>query len=568
MYTLRKNAIILLALACAVSGRAATITVTGAGDTPAVDGMVTLREAITSLNNGANVNADVVAVGAYGSNDTIAFAIPGAGVHTIAAANGLPLIAVPMLIDGYTQPGAVPNSNGPEQGSNAQLMIEISCSNGGCIAIAGGNSTLRGLVVNGRTGSIYIQGKGGNTISGNFLGTNPAGTAAVAHAGASLVDILIGPNASGNTIGGTTPAARNVISGTADVSKGGNSGILIDSANNVVQGNLIGTNAAGDAALGNDLGIEILIGGADNNRIGGPSAAERNVISGNRLDGIDIYTVGNRIEGNYVGTDVSGTFALPNGNFGIAAAGTGNTIGGTAAGAGNLVSGNANVGIVIPFGTSGNAVQGNRVGTDASGSGFVCGHSMAGIEVSGGGNLVGGSQAGAANLIAFNKNDGVRVDGGNGSSIIHNSIFSNGGAGVRLGSGVVPNVNDAGDADSGPNNLQNYPLLSVSAVGAGGFNIDATLNSTIGTFHLEFFSSRRCGRLGHGEGQSYIGSADVLTDNNGNATFGPQFFFASAGQTALTATATDAAGNTSEFSACLDDRIFADGFEPQPGVCQ
>ena len=265
---------------------------------------------------------------------------------------------------------------------------------------------------------------------------------------------------------------------------------------------------------------------------------------------------------------MSGTFALPNGNFGIAAAGAGNTIGGTAAGAGNLVSGNANVGIVIPFGTSGNAVQGNRIGTDASGSGFVCGHSVAGIEVSGGGNLVGGSQAGAANILAFNKNDGVRVDGGNASGIIHNSIFSNGGAGIRLGSGVVPNVNDAGDADGGPNNLQNYPVLSASAVGTGGFNIGATLNSTVGTFHLEFFSSRRCGRFGHGEGQSYLGSADVLTDNNGNAAFAPQFFFVPAGQTALTATATDAAGSTSEFSACLDDRIFAEGFEPQAGVCQ
>jgi len=560
--------LLFLALLGAAYARAATITVTDTGDTSVVDGKVTLREARTSLNNASNLNVDVVAVGAYGSNDTIAFAIPGAGVHTIVAANGLPLIAVPMLIDGYTQPGAVANTNGPQQGSNAQLMIEVSCSNGGCIAIAGGNSTLRGLVINGRTGTIYIQGKGGNTISGNFIGTNPAGTAAVAHAGVSLLDILIGPNASGNTIGGTTPAARNVISGTADLSKGGNSGILIDSANNIVQGNLIGTNAAGDAALGNDLGIEILIGGADNNQIGGPTAAERNVISGNRLDGIDIYTNSNRIEGNYVGTDVSGTFALPNGNFGIAVAGTGNAIGGTAAGAGNLVSGNANVGIVIPSGAGANAVQGNHVGTDAAGNGFVCGHSVAGIEISGGGNLVGGSQAGAANTIAFNKNDGIRVDGGTGSSIIHNSIFSNGGGGIRLGSGGAPNVNDAGDADSGPNNLQNYPLLSAAAVGAGGFNIGATLNSTVGNFHLEFFASRHCGRFAHGEGRSYIGSADVLSDNNGNATFGPQFFFAPAGQTALTATATDAAGNTSEFSACLDDRIFDDGFEPQPGVCQ
>jgi len=559
----------LLALAGVSVAQAATITVTGNGDTAALDGAVTLREAMISLNNGSPVNADVVAAGAYGVNDAVAFAIPGAGVHTIAAPNGLPLVAVPMRIDGYTQPGATINTNGPAQGSNAQLMIEVTCANGGCLAIAAGNSTVRGLVINGRAGTIYIQGKGGNTISGNFIGTNPAGTSPVPHSGAQLIDILIGPNASDNTIGGTTPADRNVISGTADISAGGgNSGIVIDSANNVVQGNLIGTNAAGDAALGNDLGIEILVGGADNNRIGGTSAAERNLISGNRLDGVDIYTVGNRVEGNYVGTDASGTLALPNGNFGIAAAGTANTIGGTAAGAGNLVSGNANVGIVIPFGISGNTVQGNRVGTDASASSFVCGHSMAGIEVSGSGNLIGGSQAGAANLVAFNRNDGVRVDGGTGNRIIHNSIFANGGAGIRLGSQSQPTQNDPGDTDSGPNNYQNYPVLGAGAVGVGGFDISATLNSTVGTFHLEFFASRTCGRFGHGEGQSFIGAADVITDNSGNASFGPQFFFTQAGQTALTATATDANGNTSEFSTCLDDRIFANAFEPVPGACQ
>lgn len=568
MYTLRTS-IFLLAACCALPAGAATITVTDAGDNALVDGKVTLREAISSLNNAAPYDADVVAAGAYGVNDAVVFAIPGAGVHTIAAANGLPLLAVPMLIDGYTQPGAVANTNGPAQGSNAQPMIEVTCANGGCIAIAAGNSTLRGLVINGRTGTIYIQGKGGNTISGNFIGTDASGSAAFAHPGAHLIDILIGPNASGNTIGGTAPADRNVISGTSDIGAGGgNAGIVIDSANNVVQGNLIGTNAAGDAALGNDLGIELFVGGADNNLIGGTTAAQRNVISGNRLDGVDIYTVGNRLEGNYVGTDVSGTLALPNGNFGIAVAGTGNTIGGSAAGAGNLVSGNTNVGIVIPFGISGNSVQGNRVGTDASGATFVCGHSMAGIEVSGSGNLIGGSQAGAANIVAYNQNDGVRVDGGTGNSIIHNSIFSNGGGGIRIGSQSQPTPNDPGDTDNGPNNLQNYPVLSASTAGAGGFNVSATLNSTVGTFHLEFFASKACGHLGHGEGQSFIGAADVVSDNNGNATFGPQFFFAPPGHTALTATATDAAGNSSEFSACLDDRVFSDSFEPLPGVCQ
>ena len=116
-----------------------------------------LFSAYTVINNAdsgaGSLRQAIINSNANGGADTIDFAIPGAGVHTIAAANGLPLIAVPMLIDGYTQPGAVANTNGPQQGSNAQLMIEVSCSNGGCIAIAGGNSTLRGLVINGRTGT-------------------------------------------------------------------------------------------------------------------------------------------------------------------------------------------------------------------------------------------------------------------------------------------------------------------------------------------------------------------------------------------------------------------------------
>lgn len=567
MYTLQKTTF-LLALLGASAAPAATITVTDAGDTSIVDGTVTLREAITSLDNGANLNADVVASGAYGSNDTIAFAIPGPGVHTIQLANALPALMNPVLIDGYTQAGALPNSNGAGLGSNAQLMIELSCANAGGLTIAGGNSTVRGLVINGAFGSIYLVSHGGNTIAGNFLGTTAAGTAAVAHNGHSLDDIVIASSAPNNTIGGTVAAARNVISGTSDLSVGGNAGILIGSSGNLIQGNLIGTNAAGDAAIANDTGIALILGGADNNLIGGTTAGARNVISGNRLTGMEIDTLGNQVEGNYVGTDVSGTLALANGNFGIGIGGANNTVGGTAAGAGNVISGNGSVGVAITFGSTGNTVQGNRIGTDPSGTQSVCGHSTAGIEVSGGGNAIGGAQAGAANLIAFNKHDGVRVDGGTGSSILHNSIFSNSGAGIRLGSGGTPNGNDPGDTDSGPNNFQNYPVLNASGVGSAGFDIGATLNSVVGVYHLEFFASASCGHFAHGEGQTFIGSADAASDNNGNVTFAPQFFFTPPGRTALTATATDASGSTSEYSLCLDDRIFTDGFEPLPGVCQ
>ena len=468
-----------------------------------------------------------------------------------------------MKIDGYSQPGAQPNSNGPAQGTNALLKIELTISSGS-LALAAGGSTVQGLAINGVAGTIYLLNAGGNTIAGNFLGTNAAGTAATPHSGYNVDDIIVASSSPNNTIGGTVPAARNLVSGTSDPAFQ-NVGILLASTGNVVQGNLIGTNAAGNAAIANDIGIEIF---ADNNLVGGTTAAARNLISGNRLQGLEVNSLNNLIEGNYVGTDAGGAQALANGNFGIAVGGANNTIGGTVAGAGNLISGNGAVGVAITSGSTGNTVQGNRVGTDASGTQAVCGHSVAGVEVSGGGNAIGGAQAGAANLIAFNKYDGVRVDGGTASGILHNSIFSNGGAGIRLGSAGVPNVNDPGDTDTGPNNFQNYPVLNASGVGGSGFDIGATLNSTIGVFHLEFFAGASCGRFAHGEGRTFIGSADVATDNNGNANFAPQLFLTPPGQSALSATATDAAGNTSEFSLCLDDRIFANAFEPSPGVCQ
>jgi len=539
---------------------AAMITVGGTANTVAVDGAVTLAEAVASINSGSNTNADVSASGSYGVNDTIVFAISGAGVHTIVVDSAL-ILNKPAKIDGYSQSGSTPNTLGPGQGSNAKLQIELTISAAGGFGLFAGSSTLQGVVFNGK--GIVLMNGGSNTIAGNFIGTDPTGSVAVAQTDLSgTPDVLIGSSSPNNTIGGTAPAARNVISGALQ-----SKGILVASSGNVIQGNLIGTNAAGDSALANSEGIYIALGGADNNLIGGASPGTGNVVSGNGFAGIEVDTLNNLIQGNFVGTNAAGNAAVANGQYGIAVAGTNNTVGGTAAGAGNLVSGNGTAGIVIPYGSSGNAIAGNRVGTDATGTQMVCGHSVAGIEISGGGNMIGGTQAGAGNIVAFGKNDGVRVDGQTGNAVLHNSIFSNAGGGIRLGSNG-PNANDPGDTDNGPNGFQNYPVLSISAVGGAGFDIGATLNSTVDVFHLEFFASPACGRFGYGEGHTFIGSADVVTDSNGNASFGPQLFAVPAGYTAITATATNSAGNTSEFSMCSDDRIFAHGFESPPDVCQ
>lgn len=237
-------------LLVAGAAAAATITVTGNGDTVAVDGVVTLREAITSINNGANVNADVVAVGAYGTNDTINFNIPLAGVHTIQPTSALPPTTNPVIINGYSQPGA--SANTLAVGSNAVLRIEIDGTNAGTLTtglltIMAGGSTVRGLVINraqgGNSFGLLLSTNGGNTISGNFIGVDPTGTIARSN-GCNGLRI---ESSSLNTIGGLSPGDRNVISATGGC--GANIGMAA-ATNNQILNNYVGTNAAGTASLG------------------------------------------------------------------------------------------------------------------------------------------------------------------------------------------------------------------------------------------------------------------------------------------------------------------------------
>ena len=211
----------------------AVITVTGTGDTIAVDGVVTLREAITSANNNADINADVTAnrVGVYGA-DTINFNIPGAGVHTISPTSALPTITDPVTIDGYTQPGS--SMNTLSNGDNAVLRIELngtSVGGGDGLRFNAGSSTVRGLVINRfmdlfRAG-IELATNGGNFIEGNFIGTDVTGTMNLGNTGEGVANSS-SPN---NTIGGTTASARNVLSGN------GQFGVRFDSS--AVTGNQI-----------------------------------------------------------------------------------------------------------------------------------------------------------------------------------------------------------------------------------------------------------------------------------------------------------------------------------------
>jgi uncharacterized repeat protein (TIGR01451 family)/CSLREA domain-containing protein len=321
----------------------------------------------------------------------------------------------------------------------------------------------------------------------------------------------------------------------------------------IVQGNYIGTDLAGEATLPN-AGSGVATGlGAASDVIGGDTALKRNVISGNRDGVVVASTTGKAIvQGNYIGTDAAGTVALGNSEDGIRVASHGSLIGGTGPGEGNVISGNGANGVRV-LGTQGNRnrIQGNLIGTDVNGTGTL-GNVGVGVSVEGTQNRVNGG-----NVITHNAT-GVVVFGYERNAIRRNSIVGNSGLGIDLGAdGVTPN--DAGDADFGSNQLQNFPVISLAAVANGNDFIWGSLNSTASSsFLLDFFSNPACDGSGNGEGKNFIGSTLVTTNANGNASFSVSFPAVATTDSFFTATATDTVGDTSEFSACVQKKVVSD----------
>lgn len=373
--------------------------------------------------------------------DTIQFDIPGSGVQTITLQSGLPNINEPVVIDGYSQPGAQPNTL--SNGDNAVILIQLQQTNysyGSILWIGAGNSTVRGLVING-TGDqgIYVSPSYGSTlqtniiIAGNFIGTSPAGTAAATNSLSAGIDVDGNSELSGVQIGSANPADRNVISGNGGSGQSSaSSGISVNYANGVV------------------------------------------------------------IQGDYIGVDASGQ--MPLGNFGD--------------------------GILLYL-------------SDNS-------------------TLIGGTGAGDANVIAYNATIGVQIGEGTNNAVLGNSIFNNGGLGIHLGFDYPsdpgsPTPNHTGGPVAGPNNLQNYPVLSSVSTVDGNTTVQGTLNSAANTTYLlQFFSNSQPGASFYGQGQTFLGEKSIVTDANGNAGFD---FTVQGGASNVTATATDPDGNTSEFSA-------------------
>lgn len=393
---------------------AATFTVTNTNDS----GAGSLRQAILGAN-------------ATPGADAIRFAIPGSGAKIIAPASSLPTITEAVTIDGYTQrpcssnPAPCSRPNTQTQGTNAKLLVVLDLANSGGLEIEADNAVVRGLVVNNSRGSgVSIESGSGNRIEGNFLGTDASGT-----------------------------------------------------------------RARGNFAFGAQVD-----GGGDNT-IGGSSPFQRNLISGNESFGVELSS-------NSAGD---------------------------------------------------NTVQGNLIGTQRNGTSPL-GNSAAGVYVDSLDNTIGGTGLGEANVISFNDGEGVYVEdaGADNTSnrISGNSIFSNARLGIDLRGGTENAAgatrNDARDPDTGANDLQNKPVITSAVSASGTITIEAKLNSTPRKpFVVEFFSSPS-----GNEGKRFLGNKAVSTNSNGNVTFG----FVPARKVPLghkmTATATDVVeANTSEFSA-------------------
>ncbi len=530
----------------------------------------------SSSGNGLSFAADISA-GTSASNSLVQGLAIGAFSSYGISVSGVMSVTVNGNFIGTDVTGREPNGNG--------AGVQLSDATG--TAVGGPSAAARNLISGNSGDGIQVSGNSTqNTIQNNYIGINSDGTGTISN-GNNGVQLLDGSN---NHVG--TAGAGNLISGN------GNNGIrmgqlaagthmLVNPDNNFVQGNSIGTTATGDSALPNST-YGVQISSANGNLIGGSNTGEGNLISGNGNNGIfiDIQSGGgstnNTLRGNRIGTDSTGTTALANGGSGVVISGAaGTTIGGPNAGDGNLISGNSFSGVLInsgafaaaaapppgrtvppvrqPQGGPTGILQGNRIGTTATGSGAL-GNGGSGVSIIDVSNVqIGGPAQGAANTIAYNSGNGVTISLTDpstttavGDSIRQNAIFSNTGLGIDLGNDGVT-VNDPCDRDSGPNNLQNYPDLSAaSSVGSNTQIIGSLEAMTSTTYILEFFSNPVCDPSGHGEGQTYLGTVTLTS----GPTCGALPFNVTVAQAVtpgqfITAAATDANGNTSEFSACI-----------------
>lgn len=581
-----RNILLVLLVCGTFNSHAAIFTVSNTNDS----GIGSLRQALNDANTTPGTHSIVFNIPLTDVNYNAS-----QGVWKITPLSTLPIIMRSNLtIDGSTQTLNQGNTNnyGPE------LLLDGNHLPGADFAFNLYNVSgvlIKGFIIGRFTIGISINGTNcfNNSIKGNYIGCNYNASDTLSNNNG--IEIL---GAHDNFIGGSTTEERNIVSGNRHV------GIRIANAkNNIIKGNYVGLNRLGNAALLNYDGISIE-GTSKYNIIGGYTANERNYISGNDAYGIPVFGTGcnyNRIIGNYVGTDITGSIAIPN-TYGVLFddGASFNVVGGYEPGAGNLLSGNSGYGVFLYNpGTQQDSVIGNLIGTDKNGtaalpngngvvidgptfkhfidSNVISGNLQNGIvlHLAGTDNNVmirnkigtdiGGTQpigngldgvrlgegprynkvglSGKGNIIAYNGGNGITVMTAAElyNTFSENSIWGNAKIGIDLyPEGVT--LNDAGDYDTGPNDLLNFPdIKNISYNSGTGITsisgiMDYEINNGPEGIKVELFKSD------NGQGKKFIGF--TIVDAQGNWSFNCSCLSA---EDKITATATDLSGNTSEF---------------------
>jgi parallel beta-helix repeat protein len=473
--------------------------------------------------------------------------------------------------------GLAVNGSASLANANSGVGIDRSAQNN---TIGGDTQGERNVISGNDEMGVLISSSAGNTLSGNYIGTDADGTDDLGN-GNNGVTIMAG--ARNNTVGGDTQGERNVISGNDG------SGIEIvntDTMSNTVCGNYIGTDKDGTADLGNTY-FGVYIGwGTQNSIIGGDTEGERNVISGNDMYGICIYgstTRGNTISGNYIGIAADGTSARGNTSGGVKIYGgaLNNTVGGDTQGERNVISGNDGIGVVIDgSSTTGNTILGNYIGTDANGTDDR-GNSGYGVYITNGAksNTVGGDTPNERNVISGNDADGIRINNSDtmGNTVCGNYIgtaangtgaLGNAWSGILISSGAQNNTVGPGNiiAHSGYDGVEvagidttgntvtqnsifsNDMGIHLTAGANGDIAAPVIVTTTVGSVNIVGSACPSCSVEvfengdSDGEGETYLGSTTASAGGDFTLTI------SSLSDPHLTATATDGRG-TSEFSA-------------------
>jgi hypothetical protein len=524
---------------------------------------ITGNGATTAQVSGNRIGSDALG--------TVAVPNDGDGVRVAAGASGadiglgpVPVAGAPggNLISGNGGSGITvsgPGTAGIDIDANA---VGTDASGASALPNNDDGVTIRDGAQNTRLGSVDGNLISGNGLSGVFIGD-------AATTGTSLANEVVG------TDGTATAAVPNengveVASGAHDntiaasiISGNRNEGVLVDGSGtteNAVFGNRIGTGVTGATAVPNRQGV-VISGGAQLNTIGGTTGKFTNFISGNVAEGVLLTGSGtnrNLIRADFIGTTSSGLAKLANGvGVRIEAGARANTVGGPSTTPTTLVSGNTNAGVEISgAGTRSNRLQGTTIGLDKNAANAL-GNATGVLVTSGAADTtVGGSSAGAGDVISGNTHSGVEISGATttGTDVARTRTFLNGGLGINLRpNGEAADVitpNDGGDADNGPNGLQNFPVLTAANGTSGSTTVNGTLNSTPNTqFRIDVFRNPAGTGAAVAEGQNYVGSVTATTDGSGNASFtltAPADFSAEV----FTATATNTSTrNTSELSA-------------------